>query len=60
MIEKPMTSGELALKPGWPSMLRGYLHEEERYERGFANGWYLSAGDNRWRGRLSGRKTFEG
>ena len=25
--------GELALRPGWPSMFRGYLGEEERYRR---------------------------
>jgi acetyl-CoA synthetase len=34
--------GELALKPGWPSMMRAYLHEEARYARCFAGGWYLS------------------
>ncbi|HUI48239.1 MAG TPA: acetate--CoA ligase [Acidimicrobiia bacterium] len=34
--------GELALRPGWPSMFRGYLDEEERYRRCFAGGWYLS------------------
>jgi len=34
--------GELALRPGWPSMFRGYLHEEERYRRCFAGGWYLT------------------
>lgn len=32
----------LALRPGWPSMFRGYLGEEERYRRCFASGWYLS------------------
>ena len=26
-----MTAGELALRPGWPSMFRGYLGEPERY-----------------------------
>ena len=36
--------GELALRPGWPSMFRGYLNEEERYRGCFAGGWYL-AGD---------------
>ncbi len=36
------TEGELALRPGWPSMFRGYLHEEERYRACFAGGWYLS------------------
>jgi acetyl-CoA synthetase len=34
--------GELALRAGWPSMFRGYLHEDERYRRCFAAGWYLS------------------
>jgi acetyl-CoA synthetase len=36
------TVGELALRPGWPSMFRGYLHEEERYRRCFVGGWYLT------------------
>jgi acetyl-CoA synthetase len=34
--------GMLALKAGWPSMFRGYLHEEARYRRCFAGGWYVS------------------
>ncbi|HEX6913428.1 MAG TPA: acetate--CoA ligase [Longimicrobium sp.] len=34
--------GELALRPGWPSMFRGYLNEEERYRKCFAGGWYLT------------------
>jgi acetyl-CoA synthetase len=34
--------GELVLKRGWPSMMRGYLHEEERYEKCFAGDWYLT------------------
>ena len=34
--------GELALRPGWPSMFRGYLHEEERYRKCFVDGWYLT------------------
>jgi acetyl-CoA synthetase len=34
--------GELALRPGWPSMFRGYLHMEKRYRRCFRGGWYLS------------------
>ena len=41
-IDEPGVEGELALRPGWPSMFRGYLHEEERYERCFAGGWYLT------------------
>ncbi|MFZ5931965.1 MAG: acetate--CoA ligase [Pseudomonadota bacterium] len=42
ITSKPMTVGELALKTGWPSMFRGYLHEEERYQKHFRNGWYLT------------------
>jgi acetyl-CoA synthetase len=38
----PDEVGELALKPGWPSMFRAYLHEEERYRKCFAGGWYLT------------------
>jgi acetyl-CoA synthetase len=41
-IAKPMAMGELALRPGWPSMMRGYLNEEERYKKCFAGGWYLT------------------
>ena len=39
---KPEQVGELALRPGWPSMFRAYLHEEERYRKCFADGWYLT------------------
>jgi acetyl-CoA synthetase len=42
VIGEPGRQGELALRPGWPSMFRGYLHEEERYGKCFAGGWYLS------------------
>jgi acetyl-CoA synthetase len=41
-ITKPMAMGELALRPGWPSMMRAYLHEEERYRKCFVGGWYLT------------------
>ncbi len=41
-IEKPMAMGELALRPGWPSMMRGYLNEEARYKKCFVEGWYLT------------------
>jgi acetyl-CoA synthetase len=34
--------GELALRPGWPSMMRGYLGQPERYAKAFAGGWYLT------------------
>jgi acetyl-CoA synthetase len=42
LMETPMVHGELALKTPWPSMMRGYLHEEERYRKCFADGWYLT------------------
>ena len=38
----PDETGELALRAGWPSMFRGYLDQEERYARCFADGWYRS------------------
>ena len=41
-VETHGTQGELALKAGWPSMFRGYLHEEERYRKCFRDGWYLT------------------
>ncbi len=34
--------GELALKVGWPSMFRGYLHEDARYKKCFSGDWYLT------------------
>jgi acetyl-CoA synthetase len=41
-ITRPGIEGELALRPGWPSMFRGYLHDQERYAEAFADGWYLT------------------
>ena len=41
-VDTADTEGELALKAGWPSMLRGYLHNEERYKKCFAGEWYLT------------------
>jgi acetyl-CoA synthetase len=42
VINEPDVEGELALKPGWPSMFRAYLHDEARYNKCFIGGWYLS------------------
>ena len=42
VVTAPDVEGELALKPGWPSMFRGYLHDGERYAKCFKDGWYLS------------------
>jgi acetyl-CoA synthetase len=41
-VEDPDMQGELALKPGWPSMFRGYWSESARYEKCFAGGYYLT------------------
>jgi acetyl-CoA synthetase len=38
----PLTEGELALRPGWPSMFRGYLGMADRYRKSFVGGWYCS------------------
>ena len=32
VIDEPDEQGELALRPGWPSMFRGYWNEPERYQ----------------------------
>ncbi|HRY10766.1 MAG: acetate--CoA ligase [Actinobacteria bacterium] len=34
--------GELALRTPWPSMFRAYLDEEQRYNKCFVDGWYLT------------------
>jgi acetyl-CoA synthetase len=41
-ITTPDREGELALRAGWPAMFRGYLGQEERYRKCFADGWYLT------------------
>ncbi len=33
--------GLIAIKPGWPSMMRTYWRNEETYNKKFQNGWYL-------------------
>jgi acetyl-CoA synthetase len=38
----PDEVGELALRPGWPSMFRTYLGDPDRYAACFRNGWYLT------------------
>ena len=44
ILESFDETGEIALKPGWPSMFSGYLEDPERYQASFVDGWYL-AGD---------------
>jgi acetyl-CoA synthetase len=33
--------GLIAIKPGWPAMMRTYWNNEETYKNKFKNGWYL-------------------
>jgi acetyl-CoA synthetase len=42
IVEQDDVQGELALRAGWPSMFRGYLGQEERYRKCFADGLYLT------------------
>jgi acetyl-CoA synthetase len=41
-VEKRGSVGLIALKPGWPSMLRAYWRNPAAYENKFRNGWYLT------------------
>jgi acetyl-CoA synthetase len=34
--------GLIAFKAGWPSMMRGYWNNDEKYREKFVNGWYIS------------------
>ena len=38
----PGEEGNLAVRPGWPSMFRTYWHREEMYNSKFINGWYIT------------------
>lgn len=42
LIGEEGRQGHLVLKKGWPSMFRGYLHEEERYKKCFHGDWYIT------------------
>jgi acetyl-CoA synthetase len=48
VVEEACVEGEIALRPGWPSMFRAYWNDPERYQKCFADGWYLT-GDLAWR-----------
>jgi acetyl-CoA synthetase len=41
-IREADVQGELALRPGWPSMFRSYWNDPERYQNCFAGGYYLT------------------
>jgi acetyl-CoA synthetase len=47
-VKAPGEEGDLALRPGWPSMFRTYWNNEPMYRSKFRNGWYIT-GD---RGRM--------
>ena len=38
----PGTDGNLAIKPGWPSMFHTYWQNEEMYNSKFKKGWYIT------------------
>lgn len=40
-IGQPGIAGLIALRPGWPSMIRGYWNNEAGFKNKFRNGWYL-------------------
>jgi len=40
-FDGPGKVGLIAIKPGWPSMMRTYWRNEETYQKKFKNGWYL-------------------
>ena len=42
LIDEPKSEGEIALRRGWPSMMRGYLEQEARYRECFNGDWYLT------------------
>jgi len=41
-ILEPGKIGLLAFKPGWPSMMRTYWNNDEKFREKFINGWYLT------------------
>ncbi len=41
-VDDPKKDGELALRPDWPSLFRGYWNNQDRYDACFREGWYLS------------------
>ena len=41
-VTEPNKEGDLALKVGFPSLFRDYLHDKEKYDKCFVGDWYLS------------------
>ncbi len=42
IADEPGVEGDLVLRRGWPSMFRGYLHQQEKYESCFEGDWYIT------------------
>ena len=40
-LDAPGRVGLIALRPGWPSMMRSYWHNPDGYAAKFRNGWYI-------------------
>jgi acetyl-CoA synthetase len=40
-LNQPGIAGLIALRPGWPSQVRGYWNNEAGFQAKFKNGWYL-------------------
>jgi len=41
-VDRPGIVGLIALRPGWPSMIRSYWNNPRVYESKFKNGWYIT------------------
>ena len=41
-IERPGSVGLIALRPGWPSLIRSYWNNPVAYASKFRNGWYVT------------------
>jgi acetyl-CoA synthetase len=41
-ILPPGEEGDLAVRPGWPSMFRIYWNKKDMYDSRFKNGWYIT------------------
>jgi acetyl-CoA synthetase len=41
-VTEPNKVGLIAIKPGWPSMMRAYWNNPETYATKFVNGWYIT------------------
>lgn len=41
-VTEPNKEGDLAIKVGFPSLFRAYLHDKEKYDKCFVGDWYIS------------------